>query len=111
MWLSGHKDINAVETMYLEKRDLLLKKECPGFFWDFCVWSYRASQKKGQLIFLLTLVLRFYGLALQGLYYNVNFTNHFTGLTQLHTFRITLTSKTFLLKYSQMDDLYSKKVK
>lgn len=109
MWIAGHKDLNVIQHWDLAKKQKLLEKEGPGFFWDFCVWSYRTSQKQGSLMFYLTLVLRFYGLTLQGIF-NMPFLLKYLGLSQLHDFRISLTTKTFLIKYSALDKEYSEEV-
>jgi hypothetical protein len=44
----------------------ILKKDGFSFLWDFCVWVYRDSQKKGKLAFFLGTLLKFYGLSAEG---------------------------------------------
>jgi hypothetical protein len=69
--VTQHLDINKLLGLTADQKANLLKKEAPGFLFDFSVWCYRKSQKRSFFCFSMAVMLKFYGLSHAG------FVNHF----------------------------------
>lgn len=65
-WMLNHKSLAYLRKCALQTKEKLLLRSFVAFFWDFCVWMYRDSQKSSKMIFLLTLRLKFHGLSQEG---------------------------------------------
>lgn len=74
-----------------QQRQTLITKESAGFYFDFCIWSYKHSQKQTFLLSSVQIVLNFYGLSQAG-----NIPKFLTKIGQqlLHYYGVLPTPKT-----------------